>query len=117
MEPSIHGRQFLLSIDPVTIDRMDIVIIQLECGQIIVKRVIGLPYDTVYIHDGRVYVNDQLVDNIETDYAGLVAIPYTLGKGQYFVLGDNRSHSIDSRYPAVSLVSMDQILGKIIFVN
>ena len=79
MEPSLHDKQILLSVDPIKIDRTDIVIIQLECGQIIVKRVIGLPYDTVYIHDGRVYVNDQLVDNIETDYAGLVAIPYTLG--------------------------------------
>ena len=117
MEPSLHDKQIILSINPVQIDKMDIVAIKLEDGLIIVKRVIAIPHDTVYIHDGQVYVNERPVDDIKTDYAGLAAIPYTLGEGQYFVLGDNRSHSIDSRYPAVSLVSMDQILGKIIFVN
>ena len=44
-----------------------------------------------------VYVNEVVFDDRQTDYAGLVVIPFPLGEGRYFVLGDNRADSLDSR--------------------
>ena len=96
---------------------MDILTIKLESERFLLKRIIALPYDTVHIHNGRVYVNDQIVDEIPTEYSGLADTPYTLGEGEYFVLGDNRSNSLDSRYPDVGIIKKDQICEKIIFVN
>ena len=71
----------------------------------------------VHIHNGRVYVNDRIVDEIPTEYSGLADTPYTLGEGEYFVLGDNRSNSLDNRYPDVGIIKKDQICGKVIFVK
>ena len=80
MLPTIRNHQLLLSVNPSQIGRGDIVIIRLDNGELLIKRIIGTPHDTVHIHDGRVYVNDVVYDDIQTDYAGLVVIPFTLGE-------------------------------------
>lgn len=82
-----------------------------------VKRLIGLPGDTVQIIDGYVYINDVL---LESDiygaevmkYANMAAEPITLGNDEYFVLGDNRNHSSDSRNPLVGVLKRNDIIGK-----
>ncbi|MCR5195418.1 MAG: signal peptidase I [Pseudobutyrivibrio sp.] len=82
-----------------------------------VKRVIGLPGDTLYIKSGRIYINEELykegmeLDPIEN--AGVAASPIKLLDNQYFVLGDNRNSSEDSRYESIGLLSKEDILGKI----
>lgn len=79
-----------------------------------VKRVIGLPGETVQIKDGFVYINDKKIDMGKLDKVlqpGLAKHPITLGKDEYFVLGDNSTGSEDSRYLNIGNISKKQIKG------
>ncbi len=82
-----------------------------------VKRIIGCPGDTVQIKNGRIYLNGEVykeslkADSIEI--AGIAQSEISLAKDQYFLLGDNRNASEDSRYESIGLVSGEDILGKI----
>ena len=84
-----------------------------------IKRVIGLPGETVQIIDGKVYINgEELTDDVYgiTDYIeepGIAAEPLTLGEDEYFCLVDNRPVSYDSRYEAVGPVHRSEIIGKV----
>lgn len=85
-----------------------------------VKRVIGVPGDTVQIKDGRIYVNGteftEKVDVAAIEDAGLAADAVTLGDDEYFVLGDNRNNSEDSRYANIGNIKREYIIGKAWFV-
>ena len=85
-----------------------------------VKRVIGVPGDTVQIKDGRIYVNGteftEKVDVASIEDAGLAADAVTLGDDEYFVLGDNRNNSEDSRYANIGNIKREYIIGKAWFV-
>ena len=81
-----------------------------------IKRVIGLPGETVQIVDSKIYINGEI---LEENYgyepiqdAKRASQPITLGEDEYFVLGDNRNDSSDSRDPAVGTVTRSQIIGK-----
>ena len=84
-----------------------------------IKRIIGMPGETVQIKDGKVYINDKelksdvygITDYI--DYPGIAEEPVTLGKDEYFCLGDNRPVSQDSRYEEVGPVKRSIIVGKV----
>lgn len=81
------------------------------------KRIIGLPGETINIKDGKVYINNNK-DPLEEPYLKENMLgnfgPYTVPKGYYFVMGDNRNNSIDSRYWQNPFVEEDKILGKAI---
>lgn len=85
-----------------------------------VKRVIGVPGDTVQIKDGRIYVNGteftEKVDVAAIEDAGLAADAVTLDDDEYFVLGDNRNNSEDSRYANIGNIKREYIIGKAWFV-
>lgn len=81
-----------------------------------VKRVVGVPGDRVQIKNGAVYVNGELFpEKVETaaiEEAGIAAKEITLGEDEYFVLGDNRNSSEDSRYANIGNVKREHIIGK-----
>jgi signal peptidase I len=81
-------------------------------NELLIKRVIGLPNETIVIQDGRVYVNGILLDETYiNDFCTMRSCngEWQLGPDQYFVLGDNRSHSLDSH--AFGPVSRSAIIG------
>lgn len=81
-----------------------------------IKRVIGLPGETVQIYDGEIYINERLLKESygyeQIINPGLASDAITLGEQEYFVLGDNRNNSADSREPSVGTISRTEILGK-----
>ena len=99
--------------------RFDIIVFpyQYEENTYYIKRIIGLPGETVQVVDGYVYINGS---RLESDIYGnelmddpmAASQPITLGEDEYFVLGDNRNHSQDSRDPSVGEVKKDTIMGK-----
>ena len=82
-----------------------------------IKRVIGLPGETVQIIDGSVYFNNEKLDDdvygaAAINEAGIAENPLVLGENQYFVMGDNRNMSTDSRNSYVGLVNKNDIIGE-----
>lgn len=83
-----------------------------------IKRIVGLPGETVQIKDGYVYINDKKLEEsfgrevIRADRYGQAAEPITLGKDEYFVLGDNRNESADSRETSVGILKREDLIGR-----
>lgn len=100
------------------INRFDIVVFRNHNDKHLfyIKRIIGLPGETVQIKGDEIYINGEL---LEEDYGkeamdspGCAYEPITLGEDEYFVLGDNRNDSSDSRDPSVGNVQRDWIVGR-----
>jgi signal peptidase I len=119
MEPTLTNGDIVLLTKTTRFSRGDI------CGfswnnKILIKRVIGIPGDWIEIDtDGTVYLNGEKLDE---PYANQIAFgecdlefPFQVPPEQYFVLGDMRESSIDSRNTLVGCVETEQIIGKIFF--
>lgn len=97
--------------------RYDIIIFRYPDDESVlyIKRIIGLPGDTVHIINGKVYINyseEPLDDSFTPEVPVGTFGPYQVPGNCYFVLGDNRNYSFDSRYWKNTFVREDQILGK-----
>lgn len=100
-------------------ERFDIIVFpfQQEEDTYYIKRIIGLPGETVQIgEDGTILINGM---ELEESYGreviqepGAAAEPLTLREGEYFVLGDNRNASSDSRDPSVGMIQREDIIGR-----
>lgn len=82
-----------------------------------VKRIIGLPGETIQVIDGRVYIDGELLEEDESTFdkmseAGIAVNEIVLGNEEYFVLGDNRNNSEDSRNANIGSVKKETIVGK-----
>jgi len=83
-----------------------------------IKRIVGLPGDVIDMRDGFVYRNGRRLDDAFSDepaFHGNVGFPITVEYGRFFVLGDNRQISEDSRSSAVGNVPREDILGRVDF--
>lgn len=123
MAPTVSDNQNVLFTTIVgNLHRKDIVLIKhpVKKETYLIKRVIGLPGDTIYIDvDSSIYINDEL---LEEDYLAANAITflqghnfYELGEDEYFVLGDNRSVSADSR--EYGTFNKEDIISKVVVTN
>ena len=126
MEPTLHNGENLM-VDKVTYrfrdpKRFEVIVLRTfddEPNTFYVKRIIGLPGETIQIkQDGSIYINNEKLEEnygkevIKSENIGRAIVPITLGEDEYFVIGDNRNNSGDSRSKAVGNVARRKIVGR-----
>lgn len=119
MTPTLQDGQIVFSVKTKKMETGDIVAFYYN-NKVLIKRVIANAGDWVEIdEDGTVYVNDlELIEPyVQTKSLGDadIAFPYQVPDGKFFVLGDHRETSADSRHTAVGCIEPDQLVGKIVF--
>jgi signal peptidase I len=119
MKPAlVDGQHVLISPIPFWIkepSRFEIIAFS-SGGTFYVKRIIGLPKERVAIRDGKIYINGEvLLENYGKEEIEAAMEEITLEEDEYFVLGDNRNFSIDSRSAEIGAVHREQIIGKVLF--
>jgi len=124
MEPTLYSGNIIMmdkhSYIKNSPKRYDIIIFDSESTtDRLIKRVIGLPGETVRIVQGKIYIDGENIKDIEgLDLpfdAGLAQKDFVLDENEYFVLGDNRKESIDSRFEEIGAVKKSDIKGKLLF--
>lgn len=102
-------------------ERFDIIVFpfQYEANTYYIKRIIGMPGETVQIDElGNIYINGEILQEsygkevIAPENVGIAASPIVLGEDEYFVMGDNRNNSSDSRTEMVGNIHRDDIIGR-----
>ena len=119
MSPTLQNNDIVVLIKTKNLERNDLVGFYYQ-GKILLKRVIALSNETVVIDkDGNVYVNNKLLDEPYVSQLCLgdcdLEFPYKVPAGEYFVMGDKRSNSVDSRSSSIGTVAREEIIGKVFF--
>lgn len=117
MTPTLRNDEIVLSVKGGEFSRGDICAMYYN-NKVLVKRIIGCPGDWVNIdNDGNVYINGEMLDEPYVQEKALgecsVELPFQVPEEKYFVMGDDRPISLDSRSEAIGAVAVDQIIGKI----
>ena len=132
MEPNFHhGDLLLVNKLPIALDYEDVVICRISRGETsenIIKRVIGKPGDEIVIEEDmnqagetscQVWRNGELLEEAyilePMEQIGDLEYPYTVEENHYFVLGDNRNASTDSRQSYIGTIAREDITGKVFF--
>ena len=98
MYPTLEGNEIMLLNKLADIDRFDIVVVKLDGEDSnLIKRIIGLPGETVEISENQIYIDGESLDDPYGYGITYNIDPVTLGEDEYFILGDNRIISLDSR--------------------
>ena len=125
MVPTLHHQDNLI-VDKLSYrfrdpERFDIIVFPFEYAENVyyIKRIIGLPGETVQIDkEGKIYIDGEVLEEsygaevIRLEYIGIAAEEILLGEDEYFVLGDNRNNSKDSRMPEVGNIDREDIIGR-----
>ena len=119
MEPTLSNGDVVLLTNTTRFKRGDL------CGfawnnKLLIKRVVGLPGDMIEIDaDGTIFLNGDQLEEPYVEHKALgecdLEFPYQVPQGQYFVIGDMRENSIDSRNTAIGCIPKDQVVGKVFF--
>lgn len=122
MYPTLHNGNYLL-INKIAYKlekpkQNDIIVFKsnIKGHKILVKRIIAVPGDRIKILNGKVYINDKALDEpyLTTKQTTSGMIDITIPPEYFFVMGDNRADSIDSRFQEVGFVNFKDIIGKML---
>lgn len=127
MEPTLQvGERFFVNraLYKVSSPKRDDIIVYKTSGSddaaLHIGRVIGLPGETVQISNGNILINGEVYDENhdfpEISNAGVASSGISLESGEYFILGDNRNNSEDSRYGDIGNINKKYIVGKVWFI-
>lgn len=126
MENTLHDKEHLM-IEKVSYhfskpSRYDIVVLippNQQENELYIKRIIGLPGETIQIKEGEIYINGELLEEsygkASIDDPGIAQNEIVLQEGQYFVMGDNRNGSDDSRESWIGPIPRENIIGRAVF--
>lgn len=119
MEPTLNDEEIVVLLKTTHMKKGELCCFTYQ-NKLLIKRVIGLPGDKITIDEsGNVFVNDVIISEPYVTEKALgecdISFPCYVSDNHYFVLGDHRSTSIDSRSSVIGLVSEDYIVGKIFF--
>ena len=119
MEPSLNDGDIVLLVKTDNLDTGDLCAFYFS-NKILIKRIIAIPGDYIWIEsDGTVFLNGEALDEPYVSGKALgecdVEFPYQVPENNYFVMGDHRETSIDSRSSVIGCIAEEQVVGKIVF--
>ncbi len=125
MEPTFYeGEDLVMMHITKNYHRFDVIVLKTNGGEYYLKRIIGLPGETVKIDHSVVYINGSAIDepfidedNVYTycNSSHVTVCEFNVPEGSYFVMGDNREHSLDSRFDELGFVTEEQLYGTVVF--
>lgn len=119
MEPTLNDGDILVTFRSDKASCGDLCCISWQ-NKLLLKRIIGMPGDIINIDsDGNVYINNEIIDEpyIDNKSPGVsdIDFPFLVPEDKYFILGDQRESSVDSRSSAIGCIGKDQIVGHVLF--